>query len=85
MNMSNVVERAEQYHNQFQDAKTDDERRTLASDYKIQYAQLSAEDKVEADKVHDAHFAKAKQKIEEFEPVLQRAKEMLRRHEQQTA
>ena len=83
--MSNVIEKAERYHTQFQDAQTDDERRTLASDYKSYYAQLSAEDKVEADKVHDAHFAKAKQKIEEFEPILQRAKEMLRRHQQQTA
>lgn len=83
--MNNVIEKAEQYHTQFQDAQTDDERRTLASAYKSYYGQLSAEDKAEADKVHDAHFAKAKQKIEEFEPVLQRAKEMLRRHEQQTA
>lgn len=83
--MSNIIEKAEQYHNQFQNAQTDDERRTLASAYKAYYAQLSAEDKVEADKVHDAHFAKAKQKIEELEPTLQRAMEMLRRRQQQTA
>ena len=85
MSMSNATQKAEQYHNQFQNAQTDDERRTLASNYKAYYAQLSTEDKVEADKVHDAHFARAKQKIEEMEPVLQRAKKMLLQHEQQTA
>lgn len=83
--MSYVTQQAEQYHNQFQNAKTDDERRTLASDYKNYYAQLSVEDKAEADKVHDAHFIALKQKIEEFEPTLQRAMDMLRRHKQQTA
>ena len=75
--MNNATEKAEQYHNQFQNAKTDDERRMLASAYKAYYAQLIDEDKVEADKVHDAHFAKLKQKIEEFEPTLQRAMDML--------
>ena len=82
--MSNVIEKAEQYHNQFQKAKTGDERRVLASDYKAYYAQLSAEDKAEADKVHDAHFAKTQQKIDAMEPVLQQVKEMLRQHYQQT-
>ena len=85
MKMSDVTEKAEQYHEQFKNAQTDDERQLLASNHKSYYAQLSAKDKLEADKVHDAHFAKAKQKIEELEPTLQRAMEMLRRHEQQTA
>lgn len=83
--MSNATQKAEQYHNQFQNAQTDDERRTLASDYQVYYAQLSAEDKTEADRVHDAHFAKVRQKIEEFEPSLQRAMKMLHQHKQHTA
>ena len=83
--MNNVIEKAEQYHILFQQAKTDDERQVLASDYKAHYAQLSAEDKAEADTVHDTHFEKTTQKINEFEPTLQRATEMLRRHEQPTA
>jgi hypothetical protein len=83
--MNNVVEKARQYHEQFQNASTDNERQLLASAYKSYYAQLSAEDKAEADKVHDAHFAKTRQKVDEFEPMLQRAKDMLRQHKQPTA
>ena len=82
--MNNVIEKAEQYHTQFQQARTDDERQALASDYKAYYAQLSADDKMEADNVHDAHFAEARQKIAEFDGMLQRANDMLRRHKQQT-
>ena len=85
MNMSNVTKKAEQYHNQFQSAQTHIERQMVASDYKAHYAQLSAEDKAEADKVHDAHFAALKYRIEEFEPTLQRAMDMLHRHKEQTA
>lgn len=83
--MNNAIEQAEQYHNLFQNAMSDEQRQLLVSDYKAHYAELTDEQKAEANKVHDAHFAKTLLKIDEMEVALQEAKAMLNRQPQQTA
>ena len=83
--MNNAIERAKQYHNLFQDAASDEQRQLLVSDYKVHYAALTDEQKAEANKVHNAQFAKTLLKIDEMEVALQEAKAMLSRQPQQTA
>jgi hypothetical protein len=82
--MNNAIERAEQYHNHFRDAKSDEQRQLLVSDYKAHYVALTDEQKAEANKVHDAYFAKTLLKIDEMEVALQEAKVMLNRQYKQT-
>lgn len=80
--MNNVIEKTEGYYSQFQDAQTDNERQILALDYKAYYNQLTEEDKIVADKIHNAHFAETQRMIAEMEPVLQWANDKLNRHQQ---
>ncbi len=80
--MNNVLKKTEAYYNQFRNAQTDTERQVLTLDYKAYYTQLAEADKIEADKILDAHFAQTQQMIEEMEPVLQAAKDKLSRYQQ---
>lgn len=82
MSMNSIIEKTEAYHNQFRNAQTDNERQVLVLDYKAYYTQLAEADKIEADKILDAHFAETQRIIEEMEPVLQQAKDKLRHYQQ---
>ena len=79
---NNVIEKTEAYHNQFRNARTDNERQVLASAYKTYYTQLTEDDKIEADKILDTLFAETQRIIEEMEPVLQQAKDKLSHFQQ---
>ncbi|MBC7569519.1 MAG: hypothetical protein H7319_07285 [Spirosoma sp.] len=77
--MTNATDRTELYFQQVKFAKDDAERQQIAAEYRAYYAQLADNDKVVADKVRKAHFDNLKQELDEFEPTLQRAMEMLER------
>ncbi|WP_186736147.1 hypothetical protein [Spirosoma utsteinense] len=65
--------------------ESNEQQQLLVSDYKAHYGALTDEQKAEANKVHDAQFAKTLLKIDEMEVALQEAKAMLSRQPQQTA
>jgi len=75
--MTNAAEKTEQYFRQVKLAKTDAERQRMGADYRAYYAQLTDEEKTQADKIRRVHFDALKQKLDDFEPEFQRMNDIL--------
>ncbi len=83
--MSDIQNRTRQYYEAFENAASLVDRQTLADDFKQYYEQLSAVDRAIADEVTKPYLANALRTIQEMEPALQHAKEMLERIHSQPA
>lgn len=83
--MNTVQSRARAYYERFNELESIVDRQALAAEYKEYYAQLSEADKVIADEVTKPYLANAVLMVQEMEPILERAKEMLDRIHPQTA
>ena len=83
--MNTVQSRTRQYYERFDKVKYLVDRQLLAAEYKEYYAQLSEVDKAIADEVTKPYLTNAVLMVQEMEPTLERAEEMLGRIHPQTA
>lgn len=83
--MSDVNTRTKQYFDAFERATSMNERQALADSYKAYYTQLSSTERAIADQATKPYLANAMLAIQDMEPTLQRAKEMLERIHSQPA
>ena len=75
--MTDAAKQTEQYFKQVKYAQNDAERQHIAATYRTYYAQLTDDDKAEADRIRRLHFDMLKQEIDDFEPTFQRMNEVL--------
>ena len=73
------ADRTERYFQQVKQARSETERQHIALTYRAYYAQLTGDDKDEADRIRRVHFDALKQALDDFEPTFQRVNELLRK------